>query len=69
MKLNFAKLLHECPECGSHSVRRSSRKGFVEKVVFRLSRIWPYWCQECGLRFFGYSASVHDKSQKKKDAS
>jgi hypothetical protein len=26
----FAKVLHRCPKCGSESVKRSHRRGFVE---------------------------------------
>ncbi len=60
---SFAKKLHECPTCGSHSVRRSERRGIVEKFLYRLLLIWPYRCLECDGRFFDYKSQVSRSSQ------
>ena len=43
---------HSCPNCGSESVRRSARIGFLEKVVYRLLALRPYRCAVCETRFF-----------------
>jgi len=54
MQLTFAKKIHECPICASTSVRRSTRRGFVERIWFRLALVWPYRCDECDSRFWGF---------------
>ncbi len=57
MQLTFAKRISECPDCGGNSVRRSMRKGFVERVWFRLALVWPYRCDDCDSRFWGFRRS------------
>jgi transposase-like protein len=54
MHLTFAKRVFECPVCESSSVRRSMRKGFVERIWFRLAFVWPYRCNDCDSRFWGF---------------
>jgi hypothetical protein len=54
MQLTFAKRINECPVCESSSVRRSKRRGFVERVWFRVAFVWPYRCADCDLRFWGF---------------
>src|SRR5271167_5139906 len=54
MHLTFAKRICECPVCESSSVRRSMRKGFVERVWFRFAFVWPYRCDDCDSRFWGF---------------
>jgi len=41
-----------CPSCLSNAVRRSQRKGWVEKLLCALSGVLPYRCQDCYARFF-----------------
>jgi len=41
-----------CPECGTANVRWSRRRGPLERWVFRLLRIKPLRCLECGKRFY-----------------
>lgn len=57
MQITFAKKIHECPVCTSASVRRSTRRGFVERIWFRLAFVWPYRCDECDSRFWGFHRS------------
>ena len=54
MHLTFAKRICECPVCRSSSVRRSTRRGFVERTWFRLAFVWPYRCDDCDVRFWGF---------------
>ena len=54
MHLTFAKKVCECPVCESVSVRRSTRKGFVERIWFRFALVWPYRCDDCDSRFWGF---------------
>jgi len=54
MQLLFAKRMNECPHCESSFVRRSTRKGFVERVFFPFFFVWPYRCDECDVRFLGF---------------
>jgi hypothetical protein len=54
MHLTFAKRVSECPVCESGAVRRSARKGFVERIWFRLAFVWPYRCDDCDCRFWGF---------------
>jgi hypothetical protein len=62
----FAKVLHECPECGSHYVRPSRRKGFVEVVVLRFLLLWPYRCNNCDVRFLDFTSSQRNPTEQKK---
>ncbi len=57
MHLTFARKISECPVCESSSVRRSRRKGFVERIWFRLAFVWPYRCKSCDSRFWGFHRS------------
>src|SRR5271168_232468 len=57
MHLTFAKRVCECPVCESSSVRRSARKGFVERTWFRMVFVWPYRCDDCDSRFWGFHRS------------
>jgi hypothetical protein len=53
----FAKVLHRCPKCGSESVKRSRRRGFVERVVLWFLRVWPYRCEKCDTRNWDFTSS------------
>jgi len=44
--------MHRCPECQSERVRRSKRRGFVERVPLRLLLLKPFHCGDCKHRFF-----------------
>lgn len=59
MHLIFAKTISECPVCESSSVRRFKRKGFVERICFRLAFVWPYRCKDCDSRFWCFRRSYH----------
>lgn len=48
---------HSCPNCGSESVRRSYRVGFIEKVFYRLIGLRPYRCTACETRFLDRGAA------------
>jgi hypothetical protein len=54
MRLIFAKRVRECPVCASGSVRRSKRKGIVERIWFRFAFVWPYRCKDCDSRFWSF---------------
>lgn len=54
MRLLFAKKMNECPQRASSRVRRSYRRGFSERGVFRLLFLWPYRCDACDVRFLGF---------------
>jgi hypothetical protein len=41
-----------CPACRSGCVRRSRRKGIVEKTLLTVALVRPFRCVECGWRFF-----------------
>jgi hypothetical protein len=40
-----------CPRCGGTNVRRSHRRGFLERVFLWLRRRRPYRCEACDKRF------------------
>jgi hypothetical protein len=54
MELHFAKTLYSCPHCESVAIRRSTRRGVVERVFLRLALVWPYRCDDCDSRFWGF---------------
>jgi hypothetical protein len=54
MELHFAKTLYSCPHCQSPAIRRSTRRGFVERVFLRFALVWPYRCDDCDSRFWGF---------------
>jgi hypothetical protein len=58
MELRFAKTLFECPNCESQFISRSRRRGFVERVFLRLALVWPYRCDDCDTRFWGFQREV-----------
>jgi hypothetical protein len=57
MHLTFAKRICECPVCFGSAVRRSARNGFVERTWFLLALVWPYRCDDCDSRFWGFRRS------------
>jgi hypothetical protein len=58
MELCFAKTVQACPTCESHAIRRSARKGFVERVLLRITLVWPYRCDDCDTRFWGFQRTA-----------
>jgi hypothetical protein len=54
-----------CPECGSLLVRRSKRRGSLEKTLMVLLPFRPYRCQDCQFRFYSMAgrenASVSER--------
>ena len=57
-----------CPECGSHDVARSRRRGAFESFLKTVLRLRPYRCRKCAHRFFGYMGAErgedHDHGQR-----
>lgn len=41
----------ECPNCKSHNVRRSRRRGLYEGLVLRIVLRAPFRCESCQKRF------------------
>src|SRR5271155_1157509 len=58
MELCFAKTLYACPSCQSSAIRRSTRRGFVERVLLRAALVWPYRCDDCDVRFWGFHRAL-----------
>jgi predicted RNA-binding Zn-ribbon protein involved in translation (DUF1610 family) len=58
VELCFAKTLFHCPNCESEAIRRSKRRGFVERVFLRAALVWPYRCDDCDQRFWGFQRAV-----------
>jgi hypothetical protein len=44
-----------CPSCGSGRVRRSHRRGFVERIFLRFLWLRPFHCMDCYRRFHSRS--------------
>ena len=47
----FSMRSPRCPACRSGCVRRSRRKGIVEKTLLTAAFVKPFRCVECGWRF------------------
>jgi hypothetical protein len=58
MEFCFARTLYCCPSCHGGSIRRSTRRGFVERVFLRLAMVWPYRCDDCDVRFWGFQRTA-----------
>jgi predicted Zn-ribbon and HTH transcriptional regulator len=41
-----------CPHCRSEQIRRSQRRGFVERGPLTLLSVKPFRCKDCRHRFF-----------------
>ncbi len=46
-----------CPDCG-HTLSRSRRRGWFEKLVARILKIRVFRCHRCGARFYSPPAIV-----------
>lgn len=57
---------HICPTCGGAELRRSHRRGVIERYVLGLFGFRPFRCEGCHARFYaGWSLSnelTDDKS-------
>lgn len=47
-----------CPSCGSRRVRRSHRRGFVERIFLRVLWLRPFHCMDCYKRFHSRSELI-----------
>lgn len=63
MRFLFARKMNQCPQCDSPRVRRSYRRGFVERVLFRVLFVWPYRCDGCDVRYLGFDRH-HERDRK-----
>lgn len=50
-----------CPQCKSEGIRRSKRKGFVERGPLTLFFLRPFRCKHCEHRFFRWPTSFNDR--------
>jgi len=48
-----------CPCCQSEHIRRSRRKGIIERIILPMLFVRPFRCQRCDLRFFRWSIAVN----------
>ena len=46
--------INRCPNCESGRIRRSRRRGLVEKVACAVLLVSPYRCEECDQRYFRF---------------
>jgi predicted Zn-ribbon and HTH transcriptional regulator len=51
-----------CPQCHSKRIRRSRRKGVIERWILAMLFVRPYRCGSCDLRFFRWSITVNPNS-------
>ena len=42
-----------CPVCGQQTIRRSRRRGWLERYLMPVIRMRPYRCEHCDWRFYG----------------
>jgi hypothetical protein len=42
-----------CPNCTAIKLRRSRRKGILEKTLLKVLAVRPYRCDQCDERYFG----------------
>jgi len=58
-----------CPNCGSHGIYRSRRKGLFEHVLHNALFMSPYRCGSCDLRHFRFRlSSPHVSKQREHHA-
>ena len=51
-----------CPCCLSEHIRRSRRKGFIERGILAMLFVRPFRCGRCDYRFFRWSIAVNPNS-------
>jgi transposase-like protein len=64
----FAVVTGECPRCKSYRIKRITRQGIVERVIFPVLDLWPYRCQECDLKYFDYVRYAILRSERHSDS-
>jgi predicted RNA-binding Zn-ribbon protein involved in translation (DUF1610 family) len=52
-----------CPNCASHAIRRSRKKGLLERTLLAALFVNPYRCESCDQRYFRWRLPVdpHEK--------
>ena len=58
----LSNLKSRCPECGSDSIYKSHRRGFLERMVLGLTKMRPYRCRECYERFYAKEYDLAGKA-------
>src|ERR1700687_2380947 len=53
-----------CPRCGRNWVRRSHRKGAIEKIVCALFSVDPFRCEDCDHRYFRFRSTHSTHAQR-----
>jgi hypothetical protein len=53
-----------CPRCKGEGIRRSRRRGFVERGPLTLVFLKPFRCKQCECRFFRWPVSFNDHLDK-----
>jgi hypothetical protein len=48
--------MRHCPECHSEQLRRSKRRGVIERHLLSIIALKPYRCESCLHRFFRWPA-------------
>jgi hypothetical protein len=64
----MARFLREfdstCPVCRSREVRAFDFHGILDRILFRLMRIYPFWCSACDRQFYLFFPTSEFCSQK-----
>lgn len=46
-----------CPQCYGNSVRKSRRRGAMERILCALFLISPFRCEDCDHRYFRFRSA------------
>ncbi len=52
-----------CPSCASHAIRRSRRKGLLERTLLAAFFVNPYRCESCDERYYRLRLPVHPQEK------
>ena len=55
--------MHRCPKCNSELIRRSKRRGFVERVPLTTLFLKPFHCGDCQHRFFRWPSNLQTEKR------
>jgi len=58
----------QCPQCSSHSIRQSRRRGLWERAVCAVLQVLPFRCDACDYRYFRRSDSSHPRMRRHRHA-
>lgn len=47
-----------CPNCDSHAIYTSRRRGLLERILHTVFFVSPYRCGACDLRYFRFRPSA-----------